>query len=118
MWRLRLVRTLGLPLFVMAWLAAAQLHAACPCMIQFGVCDEARQSDAVFIGTVESVAPAFLDPYARAKAMAALPAEETVRLQSDSSPEALARLKKIYLDMFTGLPDFSRAQIAEATTGK
>jgi hypothetical protein len=34
-------------------------------MIQFGVSDEARQSDAVFIGTVESVTPAFLDSYAR-----------------------------------------------------
>jgi hypothetical protein len=102
----------------MAWLVAAHLPAACPCMIQFGVCDEARQSDAVFIGTVESVAPAFLDPYARAKAMASLPVGETARLQSDPSPEALARLKKIYLDMFTGLPDFARAQIAQATTSK
>jgi len=87
-------------------------------MIQFGVCDEARQSDAVFIGTVESVAPAFLDPYARAKAVASLPAEEAARLQTDSSPEALARLKKIYLDMFTGLPDFARTQIAQATNSK
>jgi hypothetical protein len=112
------MRRMTLPLFVMAWLVATRLPAACPCMIQFGVCDEARQSDAVFIGTVESVAPAFLDPYARAKAMASLPVEETARLQSDPSPEALTRLKKIYLDLFTGLPDFARAQIAQATTSK
>jgi hypothetical protein len=85
-------------------------------MIQFGVCDETRQSDAVFIGTVESVDPPFLDPYARANAMASLPAGETARLQSDSSPEAFARLKKIYLDMFAGLPDFARAQISQANT--
>ncbi len=39
--------------------------AACPCVIHLGVCDEARQSDAVFIGTVESVAPPFLNPFAR-----------------------------------------------------
>jgi hypothetical protein len=107
-----------LPLFVMAWVAIPLLPAACPCMIQFGVCDEARQSDAVFIGTVESVAPAFLDPYARAKAMAALPAAETARLQNDASPEAFARLKQIYLDLFTGIPDFARAQITQAKTGK
>ena len=112
------MRRMTLPLFVMACLATTQLPAACPCMIQFGVCDEARQSDAVFIGTVESVAPAFLNPYARARALASLPAEEAARLQADSSPEALARLKKIYLDMFTGLPDFARAQIAQATTSK
>ena len=107
-----------LPLLVMTWVVTPLLPAACPCMIQFGVCDEARQSDAVFIGTVESVAPSFLDPYARAKAIASLPVEETARLQSDPSPEALARLKKIYLDMFTGLPDFARTQIAQAKTSK
>jgi len=99
-----------------ALVVSLQLNAACPCMIQFGVCDEARQSDAVFIGTVESVAPPFLDPYAQAKAMASLPAAETARLQTDASPEALEKLKKIYLDMFTGIPDFARAQIVEAKT--
>ena len=118
MGRSRLFRTLGLPLLVMAWLVTTRLPAACPCMLQLGVCDEARQSDAVFIGTVESVAPAFLNPYARAKAVASLPAEETARLQADPSPEALTRLKKIYLDMFAGLPDFARSQIAQATTSK
>jgi hypothetical protein len=95
---------------------ARLLTAACPCMIQFGVCDETRQSDAVFIGTVESVAPPFLDPFARSQAMASLPAAETARLQADASPAAFEKLKKIYLDMFTGLPDNVRAQISEATT--
>ena len=92
------------------------LSGACPCMIQFGVCDETRQSDAVFIGTVESVAPPFLDPFARSKAMASLPAAETARLQTDTSPEAVQKLKKIYLDMFTGLPDDVRSRIQDATT--
>ena len=112
------MRRSTLPLLVMAGLITAPLPAACPCVIQFGVCDEARQSDAVFIGIVESVAPAFLNPYARAKAMASLPVGEVARLQTDSSPEALARLKTIYFDMFTGLPDFTRAQIAQATNRK
>src|SRR5579872_3225264 len=90
------------------------LIAACPCMIQYGACDEARQSDAVFIGTVESVAPPFLDPFARAKAMASIPAGETARLQGDASPDAIEKLKKIYLQMFTGIPDYARARIAGA----
>lgn len=110
------MRRLTLPLLVFVLVLAPLLPAACPCVIQFGVCDEARQSDAVFIGTVESVAPAFLDPYARAQAMASLPAQETARLQTESSPEAFARLKQIYLDMFAGIPDFARAQIAAAKT--
>src|SRR5580704_5428850 len=108
-------RALLLPL-ILPFVAVPTLTAACPCMIRFGVCDEARQSDSVFIGTVESVAPPYLDPYSRSKAMISMPAAETARLQTDSSPEAFARLKKIYLDMFTGLPDHARAQIAEAAT--
>ena len=77
-------------------------------MIQFGVCDETHQSDAVFIGTVETVAPPIL---------ASLPAAETARLQSDSSPEALEKLKSIYLDrMFTGIAENARTQIAAAKT--
>lgn len=110
MWR-ALLPALFLPLLV-----APRLPAACPCVVQFGVCDEVRQSDAVFIGTVESVAPPFLDPFARTKAMASTPAAETARLQADASPEALARLRKIYLDMFAGLPDYARRQIVEAKT--
>jgi hypothetical protein len=83
-------------------------------MIRFGVCDEARQSQAVFIGTVESVAPPLLDPYARGKISASLATPEMIRLQADSSPEALAKLKQIYLDALTGLPDRPRQRISEA----
>lgn len=97
-------------------LAAPLLHAACPCLIHFGVCDEARQSNAVFIGTVESVSPPALDPWARARSTVSLPATEAMRLQGDASPEALAKLKKMYLDMFTGIPDRPRQRIAEAQT--
>src|SRR6185436_5956184 len=86
--------------------------AACPCMIHFGVCDEARQSDTVFIGTVESVAPPFLNPFCRTS----LPATEAIRLQSDSSPEAFSKLKQLYLNAFTGMPDHSRAGIERAST--
>src|ERR1700733_8190636 len=100
--------------FAMSLATALPLTAACPCMVQFGVCNETRQSDAVFIGTVESVAPPFLDPFARSKAMASMPAAETARLQADASPEAFAHLKDIYLKMFTGLPDYAKSQIVAA----
>jgi hypothetical protein len=85
-------------------------------MLRFGVCAETTQSEAVFVGTVESVAPPLLDPYARAKAMASVSNQETVRLQGDPSPEAIAKLRKIYLDLLTGIPDSARHQIAEAKT--
>jgi hypothetical protein len=96
--------------------AAPLVNAACPCIIRFGVCDEARQSQAVFVGTVESVSPPLLDPYTRAAAMASVSSEETIRLQGNPSPEALARLKQIYLGLLTGIPDRSRQQISDAGT--
>ena len=92
-----LFRTLAASLF-----AASFLSAACPCVSHFGVCDEAKNSDVVFIGTAETVAPRFLDPYARNGAPA--PAAEIAALQHDPSPEALEKLKNIYLKMFAGLP--------------
>jgi hypothetical protein len=99
-------------------LLAPHLHAACQCVIRFGVCDEVHQSDAVFVGTVESVAPLFLDPFARSKAMASIPAAEIARLQTDASPEAVEKLRTTYLGMFTGIPDTVRAQIAQARTAR
>ncbi len=105
-------------LFVLMAGLASRLHATCPCMIRYGVCDEAHQSDTVFVGTVESVAPPFLDPYSRAKVMADLPAGETARLQADGSGEALEKLKAVYLKMFIGIPDYVKSRIAEAKTSK
>lgn len=90
------------PLFASLF-AAQMLSAACPCVLHYGVCDEAKNSDVIFIGTVETVAPQFLDPYARNGASA--PAAEITALQHDPSPEALEKLKNIYLKMFAGLPD-------------
>ncbi len=107
MWR-------ALPLLFLC--GAPLLRAACPCMIRFGVCDEARQSEAVFIGTVESVAPPLLDPYTRAKISATLATPDAIRLQADSSPEALAKLKQLYLNALTGIPDRSRQIVSEART--
>ncbi|HVY94068.1 MAG TPA: carboxypeptidase-like regulatory domain-containing protein [Bryobacteraceae bacterium] len=85
-------------------------------MIHFGVCDEVRQSQAVFIGTVESVSPPLLDPWARAGAMASVSNAEIAQFQGDASPEALANLKKIYLNLLTGLPDRERQRISNAQT--
>ena len=109
MWRARLaLLTALIPI-------ASQLFAACQCTIRFGVCDETRESDAVFIGTVESVAPPFLDPYHRARA--GWPsAAEIAGLQANPSPEALEKLKTVYAEMLKGIPAPSLDQIAAATT--
>jgi hypothetical protein len=88
---------------VVALFGAPFLSAACQCVLHYGVCDETKNSDVVFIGAAETVAPRFLDPYARNGDPA--PAAEITTLQHDPSPEALAKLKGIYLKMFAGLPD-------------
>ena len=36
---------------------------ACKCLASYPVCNEAAQSNVVFIGTVESIEPGFLDPW-------------------------------------------------------
>ena len=101
---------------VLTLLVATSLGASCPCMVRFGVCDETQQSDAVFIGTVESVAPPFLDPFTRSRAMVSLPASEIARLQADTSPDALNQLRDLYLGMFTGMPEATRSRILAART--
>ncbi len=99
-------------LFVAAIAASLRLSAACPCLVHFGLCDEVKHADAVFIGTVESIAPKYLNPWARAD----FPAAEIARLQSESTPESLAKLKKLYRQLFEGLPEYSIARIDAAQT--
>jgi hypothetical protein len=65
---------------------------ACKCLVSYPVCQEVAATDFVFIGTVESVEPRFLDP-------AQAPIDEITRLQRDDSASSLARLRQIYLKM-------------------
>jgi hypothetical protein len=103
----------GLPLLLMA---PARLS-ACKCEMTFSACAEAAQSEVVFIGTVESVEPSFLDHWnpAQRSSLAALN-EETERLRADKSPAGVVRLKDTYLKVFPDLPADYRKQLAAATT--
>ena len=91
---------------------------ACKCLASFPVCREVATSDMVFIGTVESVEPAFLDPWHWRDPLAAVPVEEINRLQRDESPASTARLKAIYLKMLGELPDYARLELEAAVTHK
>ena len=70
----------GLPLLLMA---PARLS-ACKCEMTFSACAEAAQSEVVFIGTVESVEPSFLDHWnpAQRSSLAALNDEETAIMET------------------------------------
>ncbi|HXB73165.1 MAG TPA: carboxypeptidase regulatory-like domain-containing protein [Candidatus Acidoferrales bacterium] len=107
----------GLLLGLLLLLMAPARLAACKCEMTFSACAEAAQTEVVFIGTVESVEPSFLDHWnpAQRSSLAALN-EETTRLRADKSPAGVVKLKDTYLKVFPDLPEDYRKQLAAANT--
>ncbi len=58
---------------------------ACKCLATYPVCREVAASEIVFIGVVESVGPAFLDPWHGGDPQSAIPVGEIERLQRDAA---------------------------------
>jgi len=88
---------------------------ACKCEISYPVCNEVVASELVFIGTVESIEPAFLDPW-NPKSLSLLPTGEIMRLRQEGSPASLARLKEIFLQLYPGMPDYYKEKLQSAKT--
>jgi hypothetical protein len=99
-----------LPLFL---LPASLL--ACKCEISYPVCNEVVANDVVFIGTVESVEPAFLDPW-NPRSLSLLPTAEIMRLRAEATPASLARLKDIFLQLYPSLTGHYKEQLQSAAT--
>lgn len=99
----------------MALLAAfaPHAHAACKCLITYPICQETHSSDVVFIGVAETVHPRFLD-YWRSPDAAKLPVEEMAKLHEQGTPEALEKLRNIYLDLAGDLSESDRLQLVTA----
>jgi hypothetical protein len=91
---------------------------ACKCLSSYSVCREVAASDLVFVGTVESVEPGFLDPWHWRDASSTIPVAEIERLRSDDSPAAAARLKAIYLRMLGDMAESVKHELEIATTHK
>jgi hypothetical protein len=91
---------------------------ACKCLLSYSICQEVASTDLVFIGTVESVEPRFLDPWHASESASQTPIDEITRLQRDDSQSSLARLRDIYLKMFGGLADGYKRQLEDARTHK
>jgi hypothetical protein len=89
---------------------------ACKCLASYPVCREVASSDVVFIGTVESVEPAFLDPWHWRDASSSIPVDEIEQLRRDESAAGAARLKAIYLKMLGDLPDDEKRELEVAVT--
>ena len=87
------------------WLLIPSSLPACQCQMSLSVCHEFAVSGAVFIGTVESITPSFLDRWNPAQ-RPSLPQlnEAEARFHQDPSPASLGALKDTFRKVFPDLP--------------
>ncbi len=89
----------------------------CKCAGPFSVCQRVAMSDIVFIGTVESIAPRFLDYWnpTQQQSLTLLNAE-TARAQADRSAASLTAAKNAYAAIFPDLPEDSKKLLEAANS--
>jgi hypothetical protein len=99
------------------WLLVPSPLLACKCQMSLSVCHEFAVSGAVFIGTVESVTPAFLDRWNPAQ-RPSLPQlnEAEARYHQDPSPASLGALKDTFRKIFPDLPPDYQQRLQAAGT--
>jgi Carboxypeptidase regulatory-like domain len=102
---------------IVAWLFFAASALACQCPPPPSVCQRVGATDIVFVGTVESIAPRFLDYWnpEQRQSLTLLNAE-TARAQADRSAASLAAARQAYAAIFPDLPEDSRKLLESATT--
>jgi hypothetical protein len=90
---------------------------ACECEASFATCKEVRLSDLVFVGTVESIEPIFLNRWngTNQSAMKSLN-EAYIAAQEHPSADSLRQLKDKYLSMFPGMDEREKKQVQTAET--
>ena len=90
----------------------------CKCEATYGACREAATATVIFVGTVESVTPTFLDTWNESqKSALELLNQEYLRAQGDRSASAFARLRDAYLKIFPDLPPEHKQRLEHATSG-
>jgi hypothetical protein len=87
---------------------------ACECLIVYPICQEVHAADAVFIGVAESVQPKFLNYWRTERGK--LPLDEIAKLRAGGTPDALEKLRAMYVDMAGELPDGERLALDKAGT--
>ena len=104
-------------LLVLSLLCAPSMAWACQCAGPSSVCQRTSMSDMVFIGTVESIAPRFLDYWnpEQQQSLTLLNAE-TSRAQADRSAGTLAEAKGAYMRIFPDLPEESKKALEAANS--
>jgi hypothetical protein len=103
---------------LLALLSIATAFPACKCETTYGPCREAATANVIFIGTVESVTPTFLDIWNPSlKASLELLNQEYLRAQGDRSAAAFTRLRDAYLKIFPDLPPEHKKRLEAAVSG-
>jgi hypothetical protein len=90
---------------------------ACGCMLALSTCNEVGASDLVFIGTVESIEPMFLNRWnltSPASLRSLNDAYTSAREQPSTA--SLARLRDAYLKTFPDIPADDKKQVQSAKT--
>ena len=91
----------------------------CGCQVTVPVCNEVAYSNAVFIGTVESISPTFLSDWSLSRRPSLQQLNEAnERFLSDRSPRNLATLKDVFRKTFPDLPEEQRGRLDKADSQK
>ena len=91
--------------------------AACKCQLTLSACRETASSEVIFIGTVESIEPTFLDQWnpSQASSLAQLN-QEYERAQSSKDAEGFGPLRDAYLKVFPDLPEGHKKRLQTAAS--
>jgi hypothetical protein len=89
---------------------------ACNCTVEQSACHATAASEIVFIGTVESVEPAFLDPWSIAQRPALMLLNQQSQGLQDEQSAGVAQLKESLQKLFPDLPDYYREQLQAGKT--
>jgi hypothetical protein len=90
--------------------AATGVWGACKCQMNFSACQEAANSEVIFVGTVESIQPSFLDPWN--------PSQATflALINQQFAESGFPKLREAYLKVFPDLPADQKKRLETATT--
>lgn len=95
----------------------SMLLSACECQASFAACKEARVSDLVFIGRVESIEPIFLNRWYGTDQSAVRSLNDAfLHAQEHPSAESLHQVEEKYLAMFPSLDEREKKQMQTAQT--
>jgi hypothetical protein len=91
----------------------------CGCQGTVPVCNEVAYSNAVFIGTVESISPTFLSDWSLSRRPSLQQLNQAhERFLTDHSPQNLAALKDVFRKTFPDLPEDQRGRLDKADSQK